>query len=71
MARTLQEQLDAVDTLIQMVEAGVQEYTVNGRTVKLPALSTLYQQRSSLTGRVATTAGKSVARCRFPGPGGF
>lgn len=51
MARTVQEQLDAVDAAIQEIEEGAQSVTPgNGKSYTHADLSTLYAERLRLQG---------------------
>lgn len=48
MARSLQQQLDAVDEAIRRIEEGAQSYTVGARSTSYGQLGELYRQRERL-----------------------
>ncbi|MBP2646278.1 MAG: hypothetical protein H6Q75_1718 [Firmicutes bacterium] len=50
---TLNEQLTQINTAIEKIENGAQEYRIGSRTVKRGDLSTLYTERRRLQQEVA------------------
>lgn len=57
MAQTKQEMLDAVETAIQALMSGgaVQEYTINGRSIKKFSLQELINWRATLKAEIAAS----------------
>ena len=63
MARTYQEQLDAVDAAIQEIEEGAQSVTTGGgRSYSLASLSELYAERKRLTRLLSRSRGRISVR---------
>ena len=56
MARTLQQQLDDVDTAIARIENGLQEWSEGGHRSRAADLATLYQQRRELARQIAAAS---------------
>ena len=67
MATTYAQQLTSVQDAIAKIEAGVQGYSLNGRTVSYADLNTLYQRESWLRKKVDDEAngGRRVRGVRF------
>lgn len=72
MARSLSEQLDAIDSLIAALEERkAQSYTLRGRTEIDKELKPLYAERRLLMGEVAdsnSNSGSMASVCQVEGP---
>lgn len=67
MARTTQEQLDAVDLAIAAIEGGAQSYSIDNRSFTRADLAALYAERRRLTALLAgSTAGGMRTRLARP-----
>jgi len=63
MARTVQQQLDAVDAAIQEIEEGAQSVTTGGgRSYSLASISDLYAERRRLVRLLTRTRGRISVR---------
>ena len=67
MARTAQEQLDAVDAAIAKIEGGAQSYSIDNRSFTKGDLATLYAERKRLLG-LAAAESRGGARVRLGRP---
>lgn len=67
MARTTQQQLDAVDAAIAAIEGGAQSFTVLGRLYQRGQLQTLYAERNRLEQKLQQEA-RGGSRVRLARP---
>jgi hypothetical protein len=65
MARTAQEQLDDIDTLIEEIETSGQSVSQDGSTLTRANLETLYKRRDLLEMRVNRAAAKTSGSNRL------
>lgn len=68
MARSLQEQLDAIDLAIQRIEEGAQEFYIGSRRVRAADIAALYKQRTVLQQQVdnSSIGFATVAQMEIP-----
>ena len=67
MARTTQQQLDAVDSAITAIESGAQSFTVLGRLYQRGQLQALYDERRRLEQKLEREA-RGGSRIRLARP---
>lgn len=67
MARTAQEQLDAIDAAIAKIEGGAQSYSIDNITYTRADLAALYAERKRLQGQITATS-RGGARVRLGRP---
>lgn len=66
MAKTLQSQLESVQTAIEKIEGGAQSVTVDGVTVTRASLQTLYARESRLLRKIEKASSGAARRvCEF------
>lgn len=56
----LNEQLEQINTAINKIESGCQEYTINGRRYVRPDLSKLYSERQAIQSQIAAEQNSGI-----------
>jgi len=61
----LNEQLEQINTAINKIESGSQEYTINGRRYVRPDLSKLYSERQAIQSQIAAEQNSGIGLNTF------
>lgn len=56
----LNKQLEQINTAINKIESGCQEYTINGRRYVRPDLSKLYSERQAIQSQIAAEQNSGI-----------